>query len=67
MEYLYQDLTYKLRGIFFEVYNQLGPGLPEKIYQKAVIQELKNQKILHETEKIIMIKYKETIIMILDY
>jgi GxxExxY protein len=57
--YLYQELTYKLRGIFFEVYNQLGPGLPEKIYQRAVIQELKNQKIPYGTEKVINIKYKD--------
>ncbi len=47
-----------MRGIFFEVYNQLGPGLPEKIYQRAVVQELKTQKISYETEKIIVIKYK---------
>ncbi len=58
MEYLYQDLTYKLRGMFFEVYNQLGPGLSEKIYQKAIIQELDSQKIPFETEKVISIKYK---------
>ncbi len=58
MAYLYQELTYKLRGIFFEVYNQLGPGLPERIYQKAVVQELKNHKIPHETEKVIRIGYK---------
>lgn len=56
--YLYQDLTYKLRGIFFEVYNQLGPGLSEKIYQRAIIQELKNQKIAYEIEKVVNIKYK---------
>lgn len=59
MNYLYQELTYKLRGIFFEVYNQLGPGLPEKIYQKAVIQELKNAKIIYENEKIVDIEYKD--------
>lgn len=59
MAYLYQELTYKLRGIFFEVYNQLGPRLPEKIYQRAIIQELKSHKIPHETEKIINIKYKD--------
>lgn len=57
--YLYQELTYKLRGIFFEVYNQLGPGLPEKVYQRAIIQELKDQKISYETEKVITIKYKD--------
>ena len=60
MTYLYQELTYKLRGIFFEIYNQLGPGLPEKIYQRAIIQELKTQKISYETEKIIVVKYKNT-------
>lgn len=57
--YLYQDLTYKLRGIFFEVYNQLGPGLPENVYHRAVIQELEKQKINFETEKVINIQYKE--------
>jgi GxxExxY protein len=59
MEYLYQDLTYKLRGIFFEVYNELGPGLSEKIYQKAIVQELENQKILYQIEKVIVVKYKD--------
>ena len=59
MTYLHQDLTYKLRGIFFEVYNQLGPGLLEKIYQRSIIQELKTQKIFYETEKVINIKYKD--------
>jgi len=58
MAYLYEECTYKLRGIFFEVYNQLGPGLPEKIYQRAIIQELKNQRIPYETEKVVNIKYK---------
>ncbi len=59
MSYLYEELTYKLRGIFFEVYNQLGPGLPEKIYQRSIIQELKTQKIFYETEKVIPVKYKD--------
>jgi len=58
MAYLYEDLTYKLRGIFFEVYNQLGPGLSEKIYQRAVIQELKDKNISYKTEKTININYK---------
>ena len=58
--YLYQDLTYKLRGIFFEVYNKLGPGLPEKVYQKSVIYELQEGNISYETEKSINIKYKDT-------
>lgn len=59
MEYLYENLTYKLRGIFFEVYNKIGPGLSEKIYQRAIIQELIDQKIFYEIEKIVNIKYKD--------
>jgi GxxExxY protein len=58
MDYLYQDLSYKLRGIFFEIYNQLGPGLPESVYHRAVICELEDQKIPYETEKTIIISYK---------
>jgi len=59
MAYLYEELTYKLRGIFFEVYNKLGPGLPEKVYQKSVIYELQKDNISYETEKGINIKYKD--------
>ena len=62
MAYLYKELTYKLRGIFFEVYNQLGPGLSEKIYQRAVIQELQSQEILYESEKVVNINYLISII-----
>ena len=32
-EYLYKDLTYLIRGAFFEVYNTLGPGFKEDVYQ----------------------------------
>lgn len=59
MNYLHQDLTYKLRGIFFEIYNKLGPGFAENIYHKAIIQDLENKNISYETEKIISIKYKD--------
>lgn len=60
MDFLYQELTYKLRGIFFEVYNHIGPGLPERIYHRAVIRELKDSNIGFETEKTISIKYKDS-------
>jgi GxxExxY protein len=33
------DLTYKIRGAFFEGYNQLGPGLLENVYEMALIKE----------------------------
>jgi GxxExxY protein len=33
---IHKDLTYTIRGVLFDVYNQLGPMLPEEFYQHAV-------------------------------
>jgi len=35
-----RDYTYKIIGCIYEVYNQLGPGLLESIYEAAMIKEL---------------------------
>lgn len=35
-----RDYTYKVLGCVYEVYNQLGPGLLESIYEKTMIREL---------------------------
>ena len=36
-----RDYTYRIKGCIYEVYNQLGPGLLESIYEKAMIKELR--------------------------
>ena len=41
-EYLYQDLTSKIIACFYKVYNTLGFGFLEKVYENALIHELKN-------------------------
>jgi GxxExxY protein len=33
---IYRELSYKIMGIMYEVYNDLGYGYQEKIYQKAI-------------------------------
>ena len=33
------DVTYKVRGAIFEVYNELGPGLLESTYEAALVYE----------------------------
>ncbi len=38
---IYEDLTYKINGIFFKVFNELGPGLKEKHYQNALFETFK--------------------------
>lgn len=35
------ELTYTIRGCIFDVYNKLGPGLFESVYEAALIYELK--------------------------
>lgn len=47
------DITYAIRGSAFDVYNQLGPGLREAIYQRALVQKLVNQGWTCELEKTI--------------
>lgn len=33
-------ISYKIRGAIFNVYNELGPGLMESVYEQALIYEL---------------------------
>jgi GxxExxY protein len=37
------DLSYKIRGAIFKVYNNLGPGLLESVYEAALVYELKKE------------------------
>ena len=58
-EFLYKDLTFKVLGCCFEVYNVLGYGFLEKVYQNALFEELKLNGIKAELEKPITVIYKE--------
>ncbi|RJP46802.1 MAG: GxxExxY protein [Armatimonadetes bacterium] len=54
---LYEDLTYKIRGIIFKIYNTLGFGHRESVYQKALAIEFKKQNILFDEEPRLNIIY----------
>lgn len=41
-----EELTYKIRGCVFEVYKELGAGFLEKVYENALIIELKKQGLV---------------------
>lgn len=49
-KYLHQDLTDKIIGACFDIYNKLGYGYPEKVYQKALENELKKRKLSFKRE-----------------
>jgi len=55
--FLYEDLSYKIRGACFNVYNNLGGGHKESIYQKALALELEKLGISFEREKSLTINY----------
>lgn len=55
---LYPELSYQVMEAVFEVHNQLGPGLTEEIYERAVIIELKTRNIPCEQQKVITVNYK---------
>ena len=58
MALVYEDETYAIRGAIYEVYNTLGSGFLEAVYQEALEIELKNRRISFEAQKEIVISYK---------
>ena len=45
IQLIYPDLSYKLVGILFTVFNELGYGYQEKYYQRAIAKFFKKNKI----------------------
>lgn len=49
-ELLYKELTERIIAACFKIYNQMGYGYPEKIYQKSLELELQSKEIKYERE-----------------
>ena len=58
-EYLYKDLTAEIIGCFYEVYNELGYGFLEKVYENALKYELEKKGFKVEKQKPITVFYNE--------
>lgn len=52
------DITYQIRGAIYDVYNELGPGLLENVYEKALLMELKNRGLRVESQVAVDVLYK---------
>lgn len=59
---IYADLTYKVRGAIFNVYNNLGFGHKEQVYQKALAKELEELGIPYTRERNLKVTYKGEIV-----
>lgn len=55
----YKQVVYDIIGASMDVYNELGFGLRESVYQEALEIELKERSILCEREKYVHIYYKK--------
>lgn len=58
MNLLHKDLTDQILKTFYDVYNELGYGFLEKVYQNALYLELKNRGFYVEAQKQIKVYYK---------
>ena len=56
------ELTYQIRGAVWDVYNILGPGLLESVYEEALCYELHQRGIKVERQVAVPIIYKGVIL-----
>jgi GxxExxY protein len=61
-EYLHQDLTEKIIKCFFEVYNQLGYGFLERVYEHSLTLELRRSNLHVQNQVPVKVYYKTDIV-----
>ena len=52
------EVTYEIRGAIFDVYNELGPGLLESVYEEALAFELQQRGLEVARQVEVPILYK---------
>jgi GxxExxY protein len=57
-----EDITYQINGAIFEVNSILGSGFLEKVYENALIVELRKRGLKAVAQVPITIKYKEEMV-----
>ena len=58
MELLHKNITDKIIRAFYNVYNELGFGFLEKVYERSMIIELKSMRLECENQKKIDVFYR---------
>ncbi|HMS35509.1 MAG TPA: GxxExxY protein [Ignavibacteria bacterium] len=61
-EFMHETLTERIIGCCFTVYNKLGFGYLESVYEKSLMIELRKADIYAETQKAIKVKYDDVIV-----
>lgn len=58
----HQDLTRKIIGVFYDVYNELGHGFLESVYEKAMVIGLRDAGIKVAEQAPIMVRFRGEVI-----
>ena len=58
----HEELTHKIIGCAYKVFNELGFGFLESVYKKAMIIELNKNGLKYEVEKPIKVYYDDQVI-----
>ena len=61
-ELLHKELTDKILQCFFEVYNRLGYGFLEKVYENSLMIELIKRGLYAEKQRPVKVYYEEKIV-----
>lgn len=59
---LYPELSYKINGILFEVFRQLGGGHREKYYQLAIKEALEKEGIKFKEQFYVPLKFNDKVV-----
>ncbi len=55
---VYPELSYQIIGVLFDVYNSLGNGFDEKVYQRAIAAALEKQRLRFQEQVYAPILYE---------
>ena len=59
---LHEDITDKIIKGFFKVYNTLGYGFLEKVYENALMHELRKQGLVVQPQQLIRVHYDQVVV-----
>ncbi len=58
----YKELTEKIIGCAYRVYNKMGFGFLESVYEKCMLIELRKAELIAEAQKPITVTYEDEIV-----
>lgn len=61
-EILYKDLSYRIMGAVYKVHNELGSGFLEKIYENALVNELRKNGIKCQQQFPVKVHYDGVVV-----